>query len=145
MRLLQLGFVGACCAGLTVAAPVFGAGGEDAPAVGPASTLDLNYELYVGGISLGKVAMSSRIQGNDYKAISSLETKGIVNVFWQAKIETSSSGSAARDRLNPSLYDSFSQNRSVQRQHATVLFGPDGPKTVTSDPPYRENKYSVSE
>ncbi len=79
--------------------------------VTPASTLDLSYDLYVGGISLGKVAMSARFQGNDYKAISSLETKGIVNAFWKAKIETASSGLADRNKLQPNLYNSFSQNR----------------------------------
>ena len=127
-------------------APAFGAGGED-PAIdsAPSSTLDLTYNLYVGGIPLGKVAMSARFQGNDYKAISSLETKGVVNAFWQSKIETASSGSATKDKLRPSLYDSFSQNRAVQRQHATLTFGPDGPVSVSSDPPYRDNKYPISD
>jgi len=129
-----------------LAAPAFGAGGEGAnDNSSPASTLDLSYDLYVGGIPLGKVAMSARFQGNDYKAISSLETKGIVNAFWQAKIETASSGSADGNKIQPSLYDSFSQNRSAQRQHATLTFGPDGPNSVTADPVYRDNKYPVSE
>ena len=125
--------------------PALGAGGEAAEDTSPASTLDLTYDLYVGGIPLGKVTMSARLQGGDYKAISSLETKGIVNAFWQAKIEAASSGSATPKKLQPSLYDSFSQNKSVQRQHATLSFGPDGPKSVTSDPPYKDNKYPVSE
>lgn len=47
--------------------------------------------------------------------------------------------------LQPSLYDSFSQNHAVQRQHATLTFGPDGPKAVVSDPPYRDNKHPVTE
>ena len=146
MKTAQIGFLGTCCVGFILAAPALGAGGEapdDNPS--PASTLDLSYDLYVGGIPLGKVAMSARFQGNDYKAISSLETKGIVNTFWQAKIEAASSGSADGSKLQPNLYDSFSQNRSVQRQHATLTFGPDGPKSVMGDPPYRDNKYPVSE
>jgi hypothetical protein len=146
MKIARIGFLGACCAGLMLALPAFGAGGEVSDDYASAtSTLDLSYDLYVGGISLGKVAMSTRFQGNDYKAISSLETKGIVNAFWQAKIETASSGSADRNKLQPNLYDSFSQNRSVQRQHATLTFGPDGPKSIASDPPYRDNNHPVSE
>lgn len=146
MKNAPFNFLGACCAGLLLAVPAFGAGGEDNAGDGsPASTLDLTYDLYVGGIPLGKVAMSSRFEGSDYKAISSLETKGIVNAFWQAKIETAVSGSAEPDKLQPTLYDSFSQNHSVQRQHATVMFGPDGPRAVTSDPPYRSNKYPVTD
>ncbi len=146
MELIRIGVLGAVCAGLVLIAPALAAGGEDSGSdSSPASTLDLSYDLYVGGIPLGKVAMSARFQGNDYKAISSLETKGVVNAFWQAKIETASSGSATKDKLRPSLYDSFSQNRSVQRQHATLTFGPDGPASVSSDPPYRDNKYPVSD
>jgi hypothetical protein len=146
MKIAPVDFLGACCAGLLFAVPAVGAGGEDNPGDGaPTSTLDLSYDLYVGGIPLGKVAMSSRFEGSDYKAISSLETKGIVNAFWQAKIETAVSGSAEPDKLQPMLYDSFSRNHSVQRQHATVMFGPDGPKAVTSDPPYRSNKYPVTD
>lgn len=146
MKAALLDFLGACCAGLLLAVPAFAAGGEDPGRDGvPISTLDLSYDLYVGGIALGKVAMSSRFEGNDYKAISSLETKGIVNAFWQAKIETAASGSAGPDKLQPTLYDSFSQNHAVRRQHATVLFDPNGPKAVSSDPPYRDNKYPVSD
>lgn len=99
MKLARTGLLSACCAVLSIAPPAFGAGGEAPDENGtPASTLDLSYDLYVGGISLGKVAMSARFQGNDYKAISSLETKGIVNAFWKAKIETASSGLADRNK-----------------------------------------------
>jgi hypothetical protein len=128
-----------------MSAPAFGVGGEGPDDGASASTLDLAYDLYVGGISLGKVAMSARFQGGDYKAISTLETKGIVNAFWQAKIEASSNGSVGAGRVQPSLYDSFSQNRSQPRRHATLTFGPEGPKSMLSDPPYPDNRYPVSD
>jgi hypothetical protein len=51
----------------------------------------------------------------------------------------------AGGRVQPALYDSFSQNRFVQRRHATLTFGPEGPKTLQSDPPYDDNRYPVSE
>jgi len=142
----RLSFAALLIAALSVAAPVFGAGGESPDdSTAPASTLDLSYDLYVGGIPLGKVTMSARYQGADYKAISTLETKGIVNAFWQAKIEASSSGLLNKDRVQPTLYDSFSQNRSVERRHATLTFGPEGPKSMLSDPPYEDNRYPVSD
>jgi len=146
MSRASYGLFGVALASLLLTTPVLGAGGETpGDGAAPASTLDLSYDLYVGGISLGKVGMSARFQGEDYKAISTVETKGIVNAFWQAKIEASSSGLVNDGRVQPSLYDSFSQNRSAQRRHATLTFGPDGPKTLTSDPPYGENRYPVSE
>ena len=146
MKSISYGPCGALLAALTLASPVLGAGGEGAPdGSQPASTLDLSYDLYVGGISLGKVGMSARFQGEDYTAISRLETKGIVNAFWQAQIEASSSGLVNEGRVQPSLYDSFSQNRSAPRRHATLSFDPNGPKALASDPPYDENRYPVSE
>jgi len=130
---------------LPASQPALAVGGEAADKDGPGSTLDLSYDLYVGGISLGKVSMAARFQGDDYKALSTLETKGIVSAFWQAKIEASSSGLVTAGRIQPTLYDSFSQNRFVQKRHATLTFGPEGPKTLLSDPPYDENRYPVTE
>jgi len=89
--------------------------------------------------------MSARFQGEDYKAISTVETKGIVNAFWQSKIEASSSGLLNNGRVQPSLYDTFSQYRSTPRRHATMTFTPEGPKNLVSDPPYGENRYPVTE
>jgi hypothetical protein len=77
-----------------------------------------------------------RLQGH-----STLETKGIVNAFGSRKIEASSSGLLNKGRVQPSLYDSFSQNRSTPRRHATMTFTPEGPRDLTSDPPYGENRY----
>ncbi len=146
MKTARYGVIGLLLAGLAFAAPALGVGGEGSDDKGtPASTLELGYDLYVGGISLGKVAMSARFQGVDYKAISTLETKGIVNAFWQSKIEASSNGSVGDGRVQPSLYDSFSQNRSAPRRHATMTFGPEGPKSMLSDPPYGDNRYPVSD
>jgi hypothetical protein len=131
---------------LLFATPALSAGGEDVDRSGaPVSTLDLSYALYVGGVPLGKVAMSTRFQGRDYKAISTLETLGVVNTFWQSKIETSANGTLASGTVRPSLYDSFSQNRRAERRQVTLSFGPDGPKSVYSDPPYPETRYVVSE
>jgi hypothetical protein len=145
MKTARFGVLGVLVAAFSLTQPAWGAGGEGTDDSTPSSTLELGYDLYVGGISLGKVAMSARFQGEDYKAISTLETKGIVNAFWQSKIEAASSGQLSDGRVQPSLYDSFSQNRSVQRRHATLTFGPEGPKALLTDPPYGENRYPVSE
>ncbi len=145
MKIARYGVMGLIIAGLGFSVPALGVGGEGPDDSAPASTLELGYDLYVGGISLGKVAMSARFQGDDYKAISTLETKGIVNAFWQAKIEASSNGSVGNGRVQPNLYDSFSQNRSQPRRHATLTFGSEGPKSMLSDPPYPDNRYPVSD
>jgi Protein of unknown function (DUF3108) len=145
MRSMRYGIVGAALASLTLSPPVFGAGGETVDRSTPASTLELSYDLYVGGIALGKVAMSAHFQGTDYKAISTLETSGIVNAFWQSKIEAASNGLVRQGDIRPALYDSYSQNRKDERRQVTLTFGPEGPKSLFSDPPYPEARYPVSE
>lgn len=145
MRRMRYGIVGAALASLTLSPPSFGAGGETVDRTTPASTLELSYDLYVGGIALGKVAMSARFQGADYKAISTLETSGIVNAFWQSKIEAASNGLVRQGDVRPALYDSYSQNRKEERRQVTLTFGPEGPKSLFSDPPYPEARYPVSE
>jgi hypothetical protein len=54
-------------------------------------------------------------------------------------------GEVGDGRVQPSLYDSFSQNRSAPRRHATLTFGPEGPKSMLYDPPYPDNRYPVSD
>jgi hypothetical protein len=137
--------VGSVLAALTLSPPVFGAGGETTDHTTPVSTLDISYDLFVGGIPLGKAAMTARFQGADYKAVSTLETAGIVNAFWQSKIQASSNGFVERGSVRPALYDSYSQNRKAERRQVTLAFGPEGPKSLYSDPPYPETRYRVSE
>ena len=131
---------------LLCATPVFAAGGEDIDRSGtPVSTFDLGLQLYVGGIPLGKAGISARVQGKDYKATSTLETLGIVNAFWQSKIETAANGTVAGGTLRPDFYDSFSQYRRAERRQVTLDFRRSGPVQVYSDPPYPETLYKVPE
>lgn len=136
------------CSGLLASLPLsasaFAQGGERPEVQASGSSLEVAFDLYAGGIPFGRVAMSARVDGGEYKAISTLETKGIVNALWQSKIETSSTGKLTLGRMQPSLYDSFSQNRSTPRREVTLAFGPEGPPSVVSNPPYPDEKYPVS-
>lgn len=121
-----------------------GAGGETV-ATGPTRTLDLAYDIYVGGVTLGKVDMSARMQGGDYKVVSSLDTAGIVNRFWQSHIQASSSGELQGNRIHPGTYDSTSTHTgSDKTQVVNMKYSGDAPATVEADPPYSE-KYPIPE
>ena len=145
MGTTPLGKSAAFLAVFLLATPAFAAGGEDVDRGSAVSTLDLSYALYVGGIPLGKVAMSARVQGKEYKAISTLETLGVVNTFWQSKVQSSANGTLTGAIVRPSLYDSFSQYRRTERREVTLSFGPEGPRSVYSDPPYPDTRYPVTE
>jgi hypothetical protein len=133
-------------AALSLTAPSYAAGGEDVNRSGaPVSTFDLDLQLYAGGIPLGKAAISARVQGQEYKATATLETLGIVNSFWQSKIETSANGLVKGSTVQPAFYDSFSQNRNAERRQVTLTFRPNQPVRVYSDPAYPETRNKVPE
>jgi hypothetical protein len=145
MKPMRSGVLGLLLAGLAAISPAGAVGGEDSgdPAA-PVSTLDLNLDLFVGGITLGHAGMTARVQGSGYKAVSTLQTSGIVNAFWQSKIETSSSGTLAAGTVRPSLYDSFSQYRQAERRQVTLTFEPDGPVSVHAVPAYPPSSAEIS-
>ncbi|MBN9570053.1 MAG: hypothetical protein J0H30_03120, partial [Alphaproteobacteria bacterium] len=71
----------------------FAAGGEAAQTTAaPASTLKMAMTLYAGGIKLGSVDLDAAIRGKQYRAVSNLETAGVVNAFCQSRIQATSTG-----------------------------------------------------
>lgn len=118
-----------------------GVGGDHSST--PVSTVTLAYELYMAGLTLGHVDVTARIQGGTYQAQSTLDTKGLVNAFWQAHIEASANGTLGAGWLKPALYDAFSRHGDKQ-QTVTVTYGPESPTGVAAEPPYSA-KYPVSD
>ena len=43
----------------------------------------------------------------EYHAVSTLQTSGVVNAFWQSEIQATSSGKLGAKNFMPGLYDSF--------------------------------------
>ncbi len=129
--------------------PALAAGGDsDGPDTGsgPARSVDASYDVYAGGVTLGKVDLSARIQGGSYKIVSSLETTGVVNRFWQSSIQTSSTGSFAGTRIQPSEYDSTSTHSDKTKvQKVAIKFGADGKSVVDAVPAYSKKDKPITE
>jgi hypothetical protein len=124
--------------------PAFAAGGEaaDAPTQA-ASHLSMALTLYAGGVSLGKVDMDATLHGGDYHVVSNLETSGIVNAFWQAQIQATSSGKFGSKSLEPTLYDSFDTNHSGKKQEVSLTYEKDAPIRLYANPQFKTNGYEV--
>ena len=147
MKTVAYGALGIVLAALAFAAPVFGAGGEDGDAgAGPASTLELSYDLYAGGIPLGKVAMSARVQGKDYKDEFHLGNEGhrqyVLAVQGRSLVERYG---RRRPPSSPRSMIPFSLNRQAKRQQVKLTFGADGPSSLYSDPVYPVSDHPVSD
>ena len=102
-----------------------------------ATTLELTYNLYAGGVPLGRVSLSARIRESGYTAASTLETVGLANAFWRAKLEGSSFGSVDGRGPHPSTYEAFSIHSETRgnRQQVTVTYD-NGLPTFVASPPY---------
>lgn len=120
------------------------AGGEGADETDePASRLAIAMKLYAGGIGLGKVDLDATIKGNKYHAVSNLETSGIVNAFWQARIQATSAGEILGNKLQPSIYDSFTTKKD-SKQQVSLTYEPNGRIRIYADPAYSLAKHPIT-
>lgn len=133
--------------GLTIlsglAGPALAAGGVGADSTGPASKFQMAMTIYAGGITLGEMDIDATVRGTDYHAVSNLETSGVVNAFWQAEIQATSSGKMGANMLSPGLYDSFDINRTGKKQEVSLTYDSVNPPRLYADPPYSTTGYEV--
>lgn len=128
---------------LALAGPAHAAGGTATEQAGPASQFQMAMTIYAGGITLGKMDIDATVRGNDYHAVSNLETSGVVNAFWQAEIQATSSGKLGGKNLSPVLYDSFDINRTGKKQEVSLTYDSASPPRLYADPPYSTTGYEV--
>ena len=140
----QRQFLWTCAFLLALGGPALGAGGAASDATGPASRFQMAMTIYAGGITLGKMDIDATVRGNDYHAVSNLQTSGVVNAFWQAEIQATSSGKVSTNNLSPVLYDSFDINRSGKKQEVSLTYDSNSPPRLYADPPYSTTGYEVT-
>ncbi len=133
MRVTPFGIVSLFLASVTLSGPVYSAGGEYLPTEEPPSTLDIAFRLYAGGIPFGDITMSTRIQGDKYLASSTVETSGLINRFWESKIEAASNGDIGKSEIKPARYDNFTTRRGRRREFV-LSFREDGPDEIYTNP-----------
>jgi hypothetical protein len=129
--------------GLPAMAQAAGGEGADDDSAEPSSRIAMAMNLYAGGIGLGKVDLDATIRGNQYHAVSNLETSGIVNAFWQARIQATSNGEILGHRLQPSLYDSFTTKKD-SKQQVSLTYEPNGDIRIYAVPTYTLRDHPIT-
>jgi hypothetical protein len=125
------------------AAQAAGGAGAETP-VQSGSQLQMAMTLYAGGVTLGKVDLNATIRGDQYHAVSNLQTGGVVNAFWQSEIQATSNGTVTPKMFHPSLYDSFYTGRSDKKQEVSLTYDGNGPVRLYADPPYSTTGYELT-
>lgn len=140
-----------CAALATAAFALPASGGNDPkPATKVASLeqgngkLGVAYTISFWGVPFGHTDFDSRFNQQGYNTTSHFETSGVVSMFWQAKIEASSSGQMETHALSPTVYDSLYQRGADKKERVKVSFEGADP-SVDADPPYNTTQYPVTE
>ncbi len=126
---------------------LLGAATMTAPAAAadaPQSTLDVAYTVAFWAVPFGHTRYEGKIAANSYDAKMHFETGGVVSVFWSSTIDANVNGKIAAHTVTPTIYDSYSQDHNSKKQRVKVSFA-DGNATLFADPPFKTNKYPVSE
>ena len=77
-------------------------------------------------------------------SVSNFQTSGVVNAFWQAEIQATSSGKVgAKNLCSPALYDSFDINRTGKKQEVSLTYDNGNPPRLYADPAYSTTGYEV--
>jgi hypothetical protein len=110
---------------------------------GPTSTVQLVWQVYLGGFNLGNVGIKSSFTGNGYSAVSRLKTAGVVNSFYEAIIDANSVGTVAGSALTPKKYNSNTVNEK-QSQRVDLTYTASGIQ-LDAEPAYNTSRFPVSE
>ena len=127
--------------GLAPAQAAGGAGGEE-PGL-PSSRLEVAMTLYAGGITMGHMDLDATLRGNDYHAVSTMQTSGVINAFWQSEIQATASGKLGAKNFVPALYDSFDTGHSGKKQQVSLTFDGTNPPRLFADPAYSTTGFEV--
>ena len=129
---------------LAVPTAAFAAGGAGAESsAAPASRLEMAMTLYAGGITMGHMSLDATLRGADYHAVSTLDTSGVINAFWQSEIQATSSGKLSGKNLVPGLYDSFYTGRAGKKQEVSLSYDGSAPPKLFADPVYATTDFEV--
>jgi hypothetical protein len=140
MKPLPLAF----CLLLAVPPCAFAAGGSGAEISSqPASRLEMAMTLYAGGITMGHMDLDASLRGSDYHAVSTLQTSGVINAFWQSEIQATSSGKLSGKALTPALYDSFYTGHAGKKQEVSLSYENGAPPHLFADPVYATTGFEV--
>lgn len=129
---------------LALPSSAFAAGGAGAEtSAQAASRLEMAMTLYAGGITMGHMTLDASVRGTDYHAVSTLETSGVINAFWQSEIQATSSGKLSGKGLAPALYDSFYTGHAGKKQEVSLTYETGAPPKLFADPVYATTGFEV--
>jgi hypothetical protein len=114
-----------------------------AAASGTPAGVEFVWTLHLGGLSIGTIGFKSQFQGDTYAAVTKLKTSGVLNSFYAATIDASSSGQVRGGRLEPATYSShYAGEKSSQKVQLAYAAGT---ISLQSEPAYDTQRFPVTD
>ncbi|HSM95981.1 MAG TPA: DUF3108 domain-containing protein [Rhizomicrobium sp.] len=129
---------------ILLAAALAGLAAAPASAADSGDALGLGYSIAFWAIPFGHTHYDGRVSESAYSAKMHFETSGVVSLFWKSRIDATVAGRIGEHSIEPTVYDSYSQDRDKPVQRVKVTFDKDVPQTL-AEPPYNTTKYPVTD
>lgn len=108
----------------------------------PASALEAEFTLYVGGVLFGRGHIEAAFRHDeDYRLTALMTTAGLPKTFYEAEFHLESEGRFAAGSVRPRRFVSDSRDKSSERK-ITLAYSADGVPRMTADPPYEPGDLS---
>jgi len=105
----------------------------------PLSTI---YDLYVGGVLAGELALSANFQGDQYRASSVMRTAGIVGAIYNASFEAQTEGRLAAEGLEPERFRAVGRMYS-KAQNVEMTYRDAAPAAVHAEPAFDPKPWQI--
>jgi hypothetical protein len=115
------------------------AAGGEAMQGAAGSTLSVTITLYIQGLTLGTVELTSTVDGDAYRTVSRLKTEGIITLLWKQTIQATASGRIRPDRFQPDIYDAFVVKADGSNEQTSLTYAQSGPPRLFVNPPYMDS------
>ncbi|MEM0923731.1 MAG: DUF3108 domain-containing protein [Pseudomonadota bacterium] len=138
----------ACCAGLSVAAPLSGLEVQPASALKPAVSesglkdLDQIYDIYLGGLWIAEMSVTSEIEGDRYSAGAALVTKGVVGSLYRASFEVEAEGEVGAGLYAPQRFTASSRD-TRKSQFVEMRYDGGKPAALRAEPAFKPKPWEV--
>ncbi len=102
----------------------------------PAQELRINYDMKMGGFSLGSGRFRATFTEDSYVATTNLHTDGLADFLFQSTYDTASEGAVVEDIMYPQTYFQDFDGRGDEYQIVRIGYDQTTPYLVESDPSY---------
>ena len=112
------------------------------PAVTMHRPLSTIYDLYLGGIRAGELAIDATFQGDRYSASSVMRTAGIVGAIYKASFEAETEGRLAPGGLEPQRFRAVGRMWS-EAQEVEMTYRGAAPAAVHAEPAFDPKPWQI--